>query len=121
MDDIKIRYRTVVYEKISYFGDMNDENSVTLIRKTYIHDAVDSNINIPQNKTDRFRYTAYHTSLFIVLGSIKDGLIQYRGYILKLVRNIWHLFENNGEQIAILNPNNDLDSLCAIVDSLLIL
>ena len=121
MDDIKIKYRTVVYEKISYFGDMNDENSVTLIHKTYIHDAVDANIDIPQNKTDRFRYTTYHTSLFIVLGSIEDGLIQYRGYILRLVRNTWHLFENNGKQIAILNPNNDLDSLCTIVDSLLIL
>ena len=116
-----MKYRTVVYEKISYFGDMNDENSVTLIHKAYMHDLPDVDIDIPQNKTDRFRYTTYHTSLFTVLGSIEDGLIQYRGYILRLVRNTWHLFENNGKQIAILNPNNDLDLLCTVVDALLLL
>ena len=113
-----MKYRTVVYEKIHIFGDINDENSVTLIHKTYMHDLPDADINIPQNKIGRSRYTTYHTSLFDVLGSIEDGLIQYRGYILRLIRNTWHLFENNGKQIAILNPNNDLDSLCTVVDSL---
>ena len=116
-----MKYRTVVYEKIHIFGDMNDENSVTLIHKHYMHDAPDVDINIPQNKIGRSRYTTYHASLFTVLGSIEDGLIQYRGYILRLVRNTWHLFENNGKQIAILNSNNDLDSLCTAVDALLLL
>lgn len=116
-----MKYRTVVYEKIHIFGDINDGNSVTLIHKTYMHDLPDADINIPQNKIGRSRYTTYHTSLFTVLGSTEDGLIQYRGYILRLVRNTWHLFENNGKQIAILNSNNDLDSLCTVVDSLLLL
>lgn len=116
-----MKYRTVVYEKIHIFGDMNDENSVTLIHKHYMHDAPDVNIDVPQSKIDRSRYTTYHTSIFTVLGSIEDGLIQYRDYILRLVRGTWHLFENNGRQIGILNSNNDLDSLCTAVDSLLLL